>query len=175
MAPVQKPTAFSLVEVVIAVGVFALAVVAIVALLPSMTRQAAESADYIAAERLPESVRVELRRLAAGGFDALANQIPDLAEPRPDAFAMVAARDGLRLHSVASPPSSASETLSESEQYFSVEAWRLTDTSLRYETNGPLLAVLVRVSWPYHNPGGGSAVTPLADRSQISFTVSLRR
>ena len=59
--------AFSLIEVIIAVGVFAVAVVVILALLPPLSREATDSADALVAQSLPDSVRVELSRLAASG------------------------------------------------------------------------------------------------------------
>ena len=67
-----KKTGFSLIEVVVAVGIFATAVVVVLAMLPGLSRQAADSADAMTAQRLPDAVRLELERLSAsGGFDAL--------------------------------------------------------------------------------------------------------
>jgi len=69
--------AFSLLEVVIAVGIFATAVVTLLALLPATLRESADSLDTQIALRLPGVVESELRHLvAAEGFDALAASVP---------------------------------------------------------------------------------------------------
>jgi hypothetical protein len=167
--------AFSLIEVIIAVGVFAVAVVVILALLPPLSRQAADSADAMVAQSLPDSVRVELGRLAAGGgFDALANRLPVMAAPLADGLTMVAPREARCLYSPDYLPPPAVGQLPQAEQYFSVEVWRFNQLPLRFDPAAAVLAVYVRVSWPYQNPGAAGA-TPLSARSQLTFTVSLNR
>ncbi len=167
--------AFSLIEVIIAVGVFAVAVVVILALLPPLSRQAADSADAMVAQSLPDSVRVELARLATGGgFDALANRLPVMAAPLADGLSFVAARDARRLYSLDYLPPPAAGLLPQADQYFLVEVWRFNQLPLRFDPAAAVLAVYVRVSWPYQNPGATTA-TPLASRSQLTFTVSLNR
>jgi len=153
--------AFSLIEVIIAVGVFAVAVVVILALLPSLSRAAADSADTLVAQSFSDSIQVELTRLAtSGGFDALANRI--------------AARDGRRLYSPNYLPPSVAGQLPEAERYFLMEIWRFSAPPLRFDPTAAVLPVYVRVSWPYWNPGATSA-TPSSVRSQHTFVVSLRR
>lgn len=167
--------AFSLIEVIIAVGVFAVAVVVILALLPPLSRQAADSADALVAQSLPDCVRVELARLATGGgFDALANRLPVMVSPLADGLLLVAARDARRLYSADYLPPPAVGRLLQMEQYFFVEVWRFNQPPLRFDPAAAVLAVYVRVSWPYQNPGAMTA-TPLASRSQLTFTVSLNR
>jgi hypothetical protein len=166
---------FSLVEVVIAVGIFAAAVTATLALLPALARRAAVSEDTLNAARLPGAVETELRRVAvAGGFDALAARTVPLAAPLPETFALVASRDTSRLHaqSYLAPP--ASGQLREDEQYFLVEAWRFDEAPLAFDPAGAWLALHVRVSWPYHVPGSAST-TPLAARSRLTFNLGLSR
>jgi len=166
--------AFSLIEVIIAVGIFALSVVVILAMLPSLSRSATDSADALVAQSLAESVRVELTRLAgSGGFDALANRLPEMSVPLVDGLAFVAARDGYRLHSVDYLPPPAALQIPEAVRYFRVEAWRF-NPPLRYEAGSAAIAVYVRVSWPYQNPGA-PAVPPLSARRQLTFVVSLNR
>ena len=167
--------AFSLIEVIIAVAVFAVAVVVILSLLPSLSRSAADSADALVAQSLPDSLRVELMRLAnSGGFDALADRLPEMSAPLVDGLDFVAARDAGRVHSVDYLPPPAAGQVPEAARYFRVEAWRFNQPPLRYDPASALLAVYVRVSWPYQNPGAATA-TPLSARSQLTFTVSLNR
>ena len=169
------PRAFSLVEVVIAVGVFATAVAIILALLPSIGGQASSSANSLVAQRLPDPLRVEMQRLAtAGGFDALAAQTPVASSPLADGFAFVASRDGARLHALDYLPPPAADALAQEEQYFLVEIWRFPTAPLAYDAAGAVLPVMARVSWPYRVPGSSTAVAT-ANRSELTFNASILR
>jgi len=165
--------AFSLVEVVIAVGIVAAGVTVILALLPALTRQAAGSADTLAALRLPEPLRVELQRVAAvGGFDALASQTGAMASPLPATLTLVASRDGTTVQTLAYLPPAG--TLSADAQYFLIEIWSFGAAPLAFDPAGAGLALHARVSWPYRLPGA-VAPTPLTDREQVTFNLGLRR
>ena len=169
-APVR---AFSLVEVIIAVGLFAASVTTVISLLPALTRQGAVTIDTLAAQRLPDALKVELSRLAASGFDALAGQVPVMTQPLGAGLAFVATRDGARLHSRDYlPPTSG--RIPETEQYFLVECGRFPDEPLRYEAQKHSLGFAVRVSWPYRVPGSTGPTTE-SSRTQVAFTVSLTR
>jgi hypothetical protein len=169
-APVR---AFSLVEVIIAVGLFAASVTAVIALLPAVTRQGAVTTDTLAAQRLPDALKVELSRLASSGFDALAGQVPVMTQPFGAGLAFVATRDGARLHSRDYLPP-AGGRIPEAEQYFLVECGRFPDEPLRYEGQKHSLALAVRVSWPYR-VSGSAVPTTESSRTQVAFTVSLTR
>ncbi len=169
-----QPRAFSLVEVIIAVGLFAAAVTTVIALLPAITRQGAVTTDTLAAERLPDALKVELSRLAtAGGFDALAGQVPVMTQPLGAGLAFVATRDTARLHTRDYLPPAVGR-IADEEQYFLVECGRFPDEPLSYNAQKNFLALAVRVSWPYRLPG---STTPTAEtaRTQVMFTVSLTR
>jgi len=171
----RSTRSFSLIEVVIAVGVFAVAVVTILSLLPALSRQAGDSADTLVAQGLVDRVHVELSRLAAsGGFDALANRLPVMSAPLVDGLKLVAAHDASVLYSPDYLPPAAGARLSQTEHYFLLEAWRFDQPPLRYDPTSSMLAAYVRVSWPWWNPGATST-TPLSARSQLTFVVSLRR
>jgi hypothetical protein len=162
---------FSLVEVVLAVGVFAVAVTVVLALLPTFAREGAESADQFAAQELAGAINVELKRLAArDGFDALANSIPVMSAAQENGFALVAARDGGRI----APSTEASAPLPPDEQYFQVELWRFKQAPLAYAADGAALVVFVRVSWPYRVRGGAQP-SRLADRSRLTFATAINR
>lgn len=166
---------FSLVEVVIAVGIFAAAVTVALALLPALARQAGDAGDALTAQRLPDGIRVELQRLAeSGGFDALATRVPVMAAPLTGGLELVAARDGARLHSVGYLPPPPGEQLPLAEQYFAIEVWRFAQPPLAYDSAAAVLPLQVRVSWPYRVPTA-AGVTTMADRRQLTFAVSLRR
>jgi len=166
---------FSLVEVVIAIGIFGGSIAVIFALLPAIGGRAVASSDSLVAQRLPESLRSELGRLAGtGGFDALATRIPIANSSLPDGLALVAARDGSRLHSRDYFPPGSDEALREEEQFFLVEVWRFSDAPLAYDPMGAVLPVMARVTWPHRVPGSEAEVAR-SHRSQITFNVSILR
>lgn len=166
---------FSLVEVVVAVAIFAVAVSAILGLLPALMRQAGISAVSLTAARLPDALRAELQRVvSAGGFDALASEVKVLAAHPPETCELVADRNGSRLHTINYLPPPAAERIAADERYFLVEAWRFGAPPLAFETGGAVLALHVRVSWPYRIPGAPDPV-PLADREQLAFALAINR
>jgi type II secretory pathway pseudopilin PulG len=158
---------FSLVEVVIALAVFALSISVILALLLPLSRLGAQSADRLVAQRLADALQAELARLAAAEtFDALALEVPLLMTPG-SGLAFVATRDGSQLHSRHYlPPASA--RIAAAEQYFLLECWRFPEAPLRFEAGQSVLALAVRVSWP-----AGESVAP-ADQETL-FTVTISR
>ena len=166
---------FSLVEVIIATGIFAASVAVILALLPALARQAAGSADTLTALRLPDAVRFELQRLAAaGGFDALANQAAPMAAPLPDPLTLVATRAAARVEALGYLPPAAAARMAEDQRYFLIEIWRFGEGPLVFDAGGAGLALHVRVSWPYRAPGSATT-TPLANRDQVTFNLALSR
>jgi hypothetical protein len=167
-------SAFSLVEVIIAVGLFAASVTAVIALLPALTRHGAVTPDTLAAQRLPDALKLELSRLAAsGGFDALAGQAPLMGSPPGTGLVLVVTRDAARLHARDYLPP-ATGLMPDGHQYFLVECWRFPDEPLRYDATKHSLALAVRVSWPYRLPGS-TAPTAAEARTRVMFTVSLTR
>ena len=155
--------AFSLIEVVIAVALFASTVTVILALLPGLSRQGTETADRLAAQRLPDAIKLELTRLAAHGFDALAAQIPVMNTPLADGLPLVATRNGARITVRDSVPS----TIREEERFYAIECWQFPDAPLGYVAGDQTLALLVRVSWPY------AAVTETP--AEFVFVMSINR
>ena len=171
----HKFSAFSLLEVIVAVAIFSGAVTVLLGLLPGLTRQSAVSADALAALRLPDAIRVELARMAtAGGFDALANHAKPLATPLPVTCELVATRDAARLHALVYQPPPVAGQIVEDSQYFLIEAWRFSDAPLAFDPRGAVLALHVRVSWPYHIPGA-LAITPFGAREWADFNVTIVR
>lgn len=165
---------FSLLEVVIAVGIFSTAIVTLLALLPALVRQAAGTGDSLAAQQLPDAIHVQLQRLAAAGFDQLASTIPVMSAPLANGLQLVAARDGGRVQAQSPWPAAASDSIPADEQYFAAEIWRFDRAPLRIDAPGAVLPLFVRVTWPYRLPGG-AAPTPQAERSQFTFTLVLAR
>ena len=160
---------FSLVEVVIAVGIVATAIVSALALLPSLLQQSTETADLYTAQRLSGSVRTALiEQSRAHGFVAFGAVIPEMRSPLTEGWALVGTSDGMRL---AAP---ASGMIAQDKQHFLIEAWRFPDGPLRFDSNATVLPLHIRVTWPYHVRGVEEA-TSLSHRSQFSFNVALDR
>lgn len=159
-----------MIEVVIAVGVIAVAVATMLALMPLLTRQMRDASDSLVAQRLAGGVEAELRRLASGGnMSGLAGQIRSIGAT--DTLTMVAARNGGEV-----TIESASD-LPDQERYFAIELWQYSSAPLAYDATGAMLAAHVRVSWPYKIPDSNGAflTVPEADRSSATFTVAINR
>ena len=168
-----RPTrGFTLLEVIIAIGLFVSSVTVILGLMAGLSRQGADSDAELTAQRLPAPLQLELARLAAAGFDGLADRVPVMASPLDGGLSLVAARDAIRVDSLEYLP--VPGLLPAGEQYYLVECWKFPSEPLRFDGQTAFLALYVRVSWPYRLPG----VTPptrLADRNQVTFTLALNR
>ncbi len=162
---------FSLVEVVIAVGIFAVAIVSVLLVLPTLARQTAESADVLVAQGLPDAIRSEMRRLAAGGFDGFAANVPVMTGDVTEGYRLAAAREGVRVSSLVED----NGELVADERYFAIELWRFAAPPLAFvNAQSGALAVHVRVSWPERVPGAPRATT-LEEREQLTFVVAINR
>ena len=161
---------FSLIEVIIAGGIFSVAVATILALLPSSTKQAAGSRDLQTAARLPDAVRVALTQLVPAS--TYPTSFKDFADkPRN----LTAARDGTAVREL--------DLDKTREQYFLIEVLPFKAVPLEYDPAVPLLALNIRVSWPYQPMGPSGALLPApagsvsefaARHDQFTFNVSLR-
>jgi type II secretory pathway pseudopilin PulG len=165
--------AFSLIEVIVAVALFAGTVAVILALLPGLLRQGAENADRLVAQQLAGPLRIELKRLSTAGFDALAGQVPVMGQPPVNGLAFVASRDGSGLHSRDYRPPGTGR-IAEGEQYFLVECWRFPTGPLAFDAAQSSLALAVRVSWPHRQPGA-AAPTPSEARHELVFATGVNR
>lgn len=169
----RQRAAFSLVEVVVAVGIFAVSIAVIIGLLPNLTRQTSDAAEARVAQSMPDLLTAEIQRVAGSSLDSFGNVVPVMNTPLADGYVFVANREGSRLHSFASPPPTA-QALPVSEQFYRIEAWRFPSAPLAFSSTSAVLALYVRVSWPYYNPGS-TTPTPLGARSQFTFTLALNR
>ena len=160
---------FSLVEVVIAVGIFAASIVVVLSLLPSLVAQSADSADRLVAQRLTDTIRIELDRQAIGvGFDALAATVPVMSAPLENGWPLVVAANGLRIEP------NGSGGIANEDQHFLVEIWRFPQAPLSYDPASAVLPLYARISWPYRIRGFAT-ITQLGDRQQLTLTLALDR
>ncbi|ACB77009.1 hypothetical protein Oter_3734 [Opitutus terrae PB90-1] len=153
-------------EVVIAVGVVAVAIVAILGLLPSLNRQAAESADQLTAQHLADGLAVELQIIVdRDGLGALATSAPVMRAPLEGGLAFVAPRSGVPLR----PSAGAAST---EEDYFLVEVWRFNSGPLAHTPGSAVLPLYARVSWP-HRLKGVAVPVASSDRTQVGFALAV--
>lgn len=162
--------AFSLVEVIIAVGILAGAALGILGLLPQLMRQSARNAEGAVAQRLPAAVRVELRRSAGTNIGALAAGLPVLGASA-EGYRLLASRDGAQVVAESATPWQGHPA----DAFFLIEVWRFAEGPLSFAGGASaVLAVHVRVSWPYQS-GTPAVTTGLKDRLQWSFTTTIAR
>lgn len=170
MKRARRPSGFSLVEVIIAVGLFAGAIVVVLALLPLLARQASEAAELRVAQQLPDAVRVELQRMVASqGFDAFAAAVPPIGTPLGAGLVLVGSRDGLRVRLASVVPGDEVEA-----SYYAVDVFRFAQPPLAYDPAAFVLPLQVRVTWPYRVPGASAPIVP-RERRQCGFTLAINR
>jgi|GEM_PF-3513693 len=157
---------FSLVEVVIAVGVFALGVGAILGLLPGVLREQERAEAALVALRMPDAIQSELRAIAGGEVAGLRARLAGSEGETSGALRLVANRDGeVRAWSSGDV----------GEQYFLVELYSFPGDS------GPgrmttAVAIRARVSWPFRVGVGDVRIeTPEAQREKVEFNVVVAR
>jgi type II secretory pathway pseudopilin PulG len=184
-------TAFSLVEVVAAIGILAVALVAVLGLVMATVRTAGEVADADAVTRLNENIQGELDRLQADlGLAGLAGLVPPSGSGRP--FRLIATRRGQRVRCADGAYPAADRGLDDQtlpgianrDRYFLIEVSQLP--GLDFAPGSGFLALSVRVTWPYQLPVGpptpGATVwdadpareAPGNERSVAIFALALR-
>ncbi len=175
-APSRARRAFTLIEVVVALGLLAGTVVTLLALRGSNTRAAADVADHYRAAQLADAIDLELRRLrdrplAEGQRDkleALSVLIPPDGSDR--ALRLVAPREGSRAirESDADDPVTG---LPVRDRYYLITV-RQQAAPLAYTAGAGYLAVAATLQWPFQIPAGpGEADAATADLTQASVLV----
>jgi hypothetical protein len=168
----ETPRAFSLLEVILAVGLFASVIVVLLALLPVTLRQSTESLEIQTALRLTDAVETEVRRLVAvRGFDAFAGGLPVMSAALDHGELLVAPRAGDFVRPLDVPG------LPDADRFFLIELRRFGPGPLAFDADGAVLAMNVRISWPYRplTTTGLLPVHPAAGRQRLSFNLALNR
>lgn len=166
----RKPSAFSLIEVTLAIAIVGFSVVTILGLLAGLARCSADARDRLTAIGLADAITVQLRAAAvAHGWDGLVARTAPGSEE--GAFRLTARRDGTGLRAVRPAGSS------RADQFFLIEVRRFSAGSLAFAPGDAAMAVTVVVSWPYRpaTPDGSVAEVPAGERAQLEFTVGVNR
>lgn len=168
--------AFSLVEVVVAVGIFAIAIAATIGLVATVTQSVTEVSEADDASRVATRLQTGLqeelarwqRSVANGGenlssqaaFNRLGTYLDGGSGPQG---ALYASRDGSKI-----APANAPIWTSDSEKFFAISLSRLND--ITPNNLGAVLAFTINLSWPAYLPDGtrasgaqqGSLIIPAA-------------
>jgi len=166
--------AFSLIEVVIAVAVFAGAIVAILGLLGPLMQNTREVLDSATAARLADSVDAELERLVRDpnfGFEWVEEQTSgedfiELFGLQDGSYIVVA--DAAKNDPVTGKP----RGILARDRYFRIVIRQL-DAPASSDT---FLALSIRAEWPYAVPAGENGVTTdETERQWFAFNTGLHR
>lgn len=150
---------FSLLEVVMAIGILAIAVAALLGFMAAAAGAEGEIADARAAAGLGGSIQAELERLRSElGFEGLAAAVPAAGSPAP--LRLVAPRDGRRaLRADGAAPAAdrpladpALPGIARRDRYFLIEVTRQLD--LPAGPDAGFLAVNALIRWPFSQPVG---------------------
>jgi type II secretory pathway pseudopilin PulG len=172
----DRALAFTLIEVVVASGLLAVTVVAVLGLQGAMVRSVADVTERARVAQLADAIEVELRRLRdlpvpegeTGRLDALARLIP--ASGRPDALRLVAARDGTKV--IRESDADVSGMGVEPRARFYLIEVRQQPPPLSYARDAGFLALTLTVSWPYQ-PRTEIAADPGETGSPVILNLAL--
>lgn len=159
----QLRKGFSLIEVVIAIAVVAGGLAVILALLPTLMRNAESAAEAHIALRLPDAVHAALKQEIRGDFASFAAGI------RSDGLDLVAEKNGSnvrRVDAIDDPVRS---------RHFLIEVRGVDSGELAYNDGDAVLVMHVTVSWPYQALAGAELlpVSDETDRQTITFNLGL--
>ena len=151
--------AFSLVEVVAAIGILAVALIAVLGLIVATVRSGGEIADADALARLGENIQGELERFQASlGLADMTDLIAPGGSGRP--LCLVATRNGQGVRCADGAYPAADRALNDPmlpgianrDRYFLIEVSQ--SPGLEAALASGFLAVSARITWPYQLPIG---------------------
>jgi type II secretory pathway pseudopilin PulG len=167
---------FSLIEIILAIGVFALTIVAVLAMLGSTSQATSDVLNTVTASQISDAIRTELEAIDFRDLD------PDTGVVYP--VTLYGLKSGRRvvLESNADDPDP-SLAIYARDRFFLLTIDRLGN-ELDYDARNAHIALSVRVEWPYNVPLGPPTANPRTDdarttdssrRSVAIFNVSVPR
>lgn len=156
--------AFSLVEVVVAVGIFAIAIVSIIGLMVPINRSVAEIGEGDDAARVAGAIIEELQKAGYASVQGFINTPPTAGN------LLHSSRDGKRVGlsdtaSIWDPDSTLTDPEEKAQQFFEVNLTRNSVLSPAAEdANSAYIAYFLELRWPAHTGLG----VPIGDRNQQS-------
>ena len=200
-APASKKNyGFSLIEVVVAVGIFAIAIVGVIGLLAPTAKSIGDVTDTAAATRLADGVASELARLRDSvptsgsprlGLDGLYTKI-STGNSDTSKYSLTAVADGSYVvrddkttgssnpanNDPVNPPANQPRGIAKNNRYFIIEVYTHQGDNLAYTPNtsagipigSGFLALTIVVKWPYYI-GANAATAQLATPSAQSSMI----
>lgn len=170
-------SAFTLLEVIVAVGIFAIGMGAVFGLFTPVAKSVADSADAEAAARIVDLVKIKLQSQGIVGVAPLlkvatgrTHQLTD-ADARnnyniaADSQLLFASRDGTKVGTYSDPiwVDPATRQRSDRDKYFEIALIRneaISPNNASLDATAPVLAYTARVRWPAFVPlaGGTTAI-----------------
>lgn len=164
----MKSRGFTLLETILALGVFAGSGLALIALMSAAARQLASAEEQVVAQNLGDAVKIALDQVATKrGLDAVAASAPVLGSAGEGAPLFTADRLGAVVREFGDPPIG--------DQFFAIEIRRFASPPLQFDPAAGYAAFDVLVSWPYRANASSNFVTPPIERRSLSFAVVLSR
>lgn len=171
--PRSRKRGFSLVEIVLAVGIFAITIVAVVGLLSPTLQRVAEATELATVNRMSEMVSSEVQRL---GFGFLANTVDDGSTNWvPEVFFVSQQGDVIAVgvnftDRIPTEPfdfKTTTHTFDPTEAYFAVDIRRHgADLNPGNDSQRAAIAYQMRIVWPAYLPNAQQAQTN-AQQAQI--------
>ncbi len=180
----RRSRAFTLLEVVIAVGIFAIGMVAVIGLFTPAAKSIGDSADAEAATRVADLLNVKLQTLGFAGVVPLlkvstgkSHQLTDADaktnyNPAADPQVFFASRDGTKIGIYADAiwQDPTTKRNSDRDKFFEIALIRNESVSPNDDTLAatmPILAYVARVRWPAFLPLAGVAANVQPNSVQV--------
>ncbi len=163
----RKSKAMTLIEVVLAIAIFAGVIVSVLGLLGPSIRRVGDVLDASVASRIVDGVDFELGRIS---LDAVAGATDGAS------LAIVASADGTRVVRLDAADNAITDNPPGipvvDQRFFLIEVSRLEKPV--YATGDGFIGLSIRASWPHFRPGATEA-TPMAARSFFLYSTALRQ
>jgi len=170
MKHTKRRSGFSLVEVVVSVGIFAVAIVGIIGLFAPTTKNVAAVADSDASTRVVAAIQQSLKETAStsAGFNNMISAIGN------GTFIYYANKGGDKVDRVTTNGGCLSVVTNKSEAFFEFSLTRNSalSPSAVLDASAGFLAFTITLRWPAYLPtADGITGTPVTDNSQKSMLI----
>jgi uncharacterized protein (TIGR02598 family) len=158
----SKALGFSLIEVVVAVGIFALAIVGVIGLLGPTTKNVADVADSDAATRVVNAIQSALQE----SVQSQATGFTNLGTALDGNYTYYANKDGTKVGKGAIVPNN--------EKFFEFALIRntaLSGTNTSGDATAGYLAFTISLRWPAYLPNASGTGTKVTDDTQKNVMI----
>ena len=172
MKHIKKRLGFSLVEVVVSVGIFAVAIVGIIGLFAPTTKNVAAVADSDGSTRAVAAIQSYLKEKASAsnGFSFLQTALGDDSNTTGTGYVYYVTKGGEKV--VNKDDTGAATTIPNNERFFEFSVIRnATLSPFADKDTAGFLAFTISLRWPAFTPSADGAGTAVADSQKSSLLV----